>query len=94
MSYFLGTSLLPELRATDERDLLKEYHRTLQAGGVREYPFEQCWDDYRRFAFAGFLMGVISSMIVGRTDRGDEMFMCMVNRSGRMALDLETLTLF
>lgn len=93
VSYFLGTSLLPELRAAEERDLVKEYHRTLQAGGVRDYSFERCWDEYRRFAFAGFLMAVISSMIVGRTDRGDEMFMAMANRSGRMALDLETLDL-
>jgi len=93
VSYFLGTGLEPGLRASVERDLVKEYHDTLRAGGVRDLSFEACWDQYRRFAFSGFVMAVISSMIVGQTDRGDEMFMAMANRSGRMALDLETLEL-
>ena len=93
VSYFLGTGPLPELRAEVEQDLVKEYHATLRAGGVRDLSFDACWDQYRRFAFAGFLMAVISSMIVGQTDRGDEMFMAMANRSGRMALDLDTLSM-
>jgi hypothetical protein len=93
VAYFLGTGLDPALRAEVERDLVKEYHDTLRAGGVRDLSLEACWDQYRRAAFAGFVMAVISSMIVGQTDRGDEMFMAMANRSGRMALDLETLSL-
>jgi hypothetical protein len=93
VAYFLGTGLDPEERAGVERDLVKEYHDTLRAGGVRDLSFEGCWDQYRRYAFAGFVMAVISSMIVGQTDRGDEMFMAMANRSGRMALDLDTLEL-
>lgn len=93
VAYFLGTGLPPALRAEVERDLVKEYHSTLRAGGVRDLSFEACWDQYRRFAFAGFLMAVISSMIVGQTDRGDEMFMAMANRSGHMALDLDTLSM-
>jgi len=93
VAYFNGTGLEPGLRADVERDLVREYHDTLRAGGVKDLSFEACWDQYRRFAFAGFIMAVISSMIVGQTDRGDEMFMAMANRSGRMALDLETLDL-
>lgn len=93
ISYFLGTSPLPATRARSEQDLVKEYHRTLVAGGVRDYPFEQCWHEYRRFAFAGFIMAVLASMLVGQTDRGDEMFMAMANRSGRMAIELETLAM-
>ncbi|HEX4903374.1 MAG TPA: hypothetical protein VFV42_11230, partial [Acidimicrobiales bacterium] len=92
-AYFTGTGLDPAVRADVERDLVKEYHDTLRAGGVRDLPLEACWEQYRRFAFAGFIMAVISSMIVGQTERGDEMFMAMANRSGRMAIDLETLTL-
>jgi hypothetical protein len=93
VSYFLGTGLEPDLRADVERDLVKEYLATLRAGGVKDLSFEACWDQYRRYAFAGFVMAMISSMIVGQTDRGDEMFMAMANRSGRMALDLDTLSM-
>ena len=93
VSYFNGTGLDPAVRADVERDLVKEYHDTLRAGGVKDLSFEACWDQYRRFAPAGFIMALISSMIVGQTERGDEMFMAMANRSGRMALDLETLEL-
>lgn len=92
VSYFLGTSLDPELRAGREQDLVREYHDSLRAGGV-DHPFEQVWADYRRYAFSGFLMAVLASMIVGQTDRGDEMFMAMANRSGRMAVELDTLAL-
>ena len=93
VAYFLGTSVAPDLRGAHEEDLVRRYHENLLAGGVRDYSFERCWSDYRRFAFAGFLMAVGASMIVGQTDRGDEMFMAMANRSGRMALDLDSLDL-
>lgn len=93
VAYFLGTGLEPDLRAEVEQDLVKEYLSTLRAGGVKDQSFEACWDQYRRSAFAGFIMAMISSMIVGQTDRGDEMFMAMANRSGRMALDLDTLSM-
>ncbi len=91
VAYFLGTSLDPALRASVERDLVKEHHRTLQAGGVRDVSLDWCWEGYRRNALAGLLMAILASMLVGQTDRGDEMFMAMANRSGRLALDLETL---
>ena len=93
VSYFLGTSLLPDDRGAHERALVERYHEGLLAGGVHDYAFETCWDDYRRFAFNGFLMAVGASMIVGQTDRGDEMFMAMANRSGRMAIELDTLSM-
>jgi hypothetical protein len=93
VSYFLGTSLVPERRGAEERTLVARYHEGLLAGGVTDYGLERCWDDYRRFAFAGFLMAVGASMIVGQTDRGDEMFMAMANRSGRMAIELDTLAM-
>lgn len=93
VAYFLGTSLQPEIRAAHEEDLVREYHDSLRAGGVVDYPLDQAWTDYRRFAFSGFLMAVLASMLVGQTERGDEMFMAMANRSGRMALELDTLAL-
>jgi hypothetical protein len=61
--------------------------------GVTGYPLEQCWDDYRRSSHASLLMAVIASMIVGRTERGDRMFIAMADRSAQMAADLGAATL-
>jgi aminoglycoside phosphotransferase (APT) family kinase protein len=39
--------LEPEIRRTTEPQLLRLYHDSLVADGVKEYPFEQCLADYR-----------------------------------------------
>jgi hypothetical protein len=46
VAYFLGASLLPELRRPAERDLVRAYYDALQDHGVRGYAWEQCWTDY------------------------------------------------
>ena len=56
------------------------------------YSFEQAWNDYRRGSFVGFLMAVMSAMIVERTERGDEMFAVMAERSGWQALHLDAVS--
>jgi len=89
LAYFLGASLLPEVRRPAERDLVREYHDGLVAAGVRGYDFAHCWDDYRRGAFAGFSVTVIASVIVQETPRGNEMFTAMARRHARHALDLD-----
>jgi len=88
LAYFLGASLLPEVRRPVERDLVREYHDGLVAAEVRGYDFAHCWDDYRRGAFAGFSVTVIASVIVQETARGNEMFTAMARRHARHALDL------
>jgi hypothetical protein len=87
-AYFLGASLLPEVRRPVERELVCAYYDALCAGGVRGYSWEQCWQDYRRGAFAGFAVTVIASVIVQETARGNEMFTAMATRHARHALDL------
>ena len=88
VSYFLGAGLTVEDRRAHERELVEEYHRALGAAGVEGYGWDRCWGDYRAFAFAGFHMAVLASMIVERTDRGDAMFLAMAGRHGRQILDL------
>lgn len=88
-SYFLGAGLPPAERRRHERDLLREYHRRLVAGGVQGYDFERCFEDYRRFAWSGVVMAVCASMIVGQSERGDAMFLAMAERHGTHALDLD-----
>lgn len=89
VSYFLGGSLLPAARREHERDLVRGYWERLVAHDGVELTWDECWTDYRRFAFGGLVMAVIASMIVVRTDRGDGMFMAMAGRAGRHAIDLD-----
>lgn len=88
VSYFLGAGLGVEDRRAHEEALVRQYHQALRAAGVEGYGWDRCWDDYRAFAFAGFHMAVLASMIVERTDRGDAMFLAMAGRHGRQILDL------
>ena len=89
VGYFLGTSLDPEARATHEEDLVRCYHEALTAEGV-DQTWVACWAGYRTAAFSGLVMGVAASMLVTRTERGDEMFLAMANRSGRQCLELDS----
>ena len=41
------------------------------AAGVRDFSREKCWEQYRLNSFAGFMMAVMASQLVERTDRGD-----------------------
>lgn len=88
VAYFIGAGLLPEVRRPLEESLVRDYHRTLEARGIQGYDWEQCWEDYRRATFAGFSVTVVASMLVQRTERGDEMFTAMARRHSRHALDL------
>jgi len=72
------------VRCSDERT----DHRRLGAAGVTGYSWSDCWTDYRRGTFAGFLVTVIASMLVQETERGNQMFTVMAQRHSRHALDL------
>jgi hypothetical protein len=88
-AYFLGGGLAPEERRRHEQELLRAYHEALLAEGAQGLPWETCWQEYRRHAFAGVLMSIIAPMLVERTTRGDDMFMAMLARHSQHALDLE-----
>lgn len=47
IGYFMSQSVDPEVRAACEEDLIREYVRALASLGVRDYTFDQAWDDYR-----------------------------------------------
>lgn len=93
IAYAISTSLADAgLRAGAEEALVARYHAALGAC-VGAYDFEAAWADYRRAAFAGFIMALVSAMLVERTERGDEMFAVMAERSGWQALHLDALSL-
>jgi hypothetical protein len=93
VAYFLGNAFDADVRRGCEESLVRRYHEALLAYGVTGFSFEECWDEYRRAAHASMVMAIFSSILVGRTDRGDAMFMAMANRSAQMAEDLETFAL-
>ena len=93
VAYFLGNAFEAEVRRSCEAALLRRYHDALVDRGVPNYSFDQCWDDYCRSSYASLVMALFASMFVGRTDRGDEMFIAMANRSAQMAADLDAASL-
>ncbi|MGA1260828.1 MAG: phosphotransferase [Ilumatobacteraceae bacterium] len=91
LAYFIGAGLTTEARRTYERDLVARWAEELRRYGV-QLRADDAWLEYRRYAFAGFVMAVVASMIVKQTPRGDEMFMAMANRHGVHAADLDSLS--
>ena len=85
--YFIGAGLTSVVGAQVEEPLVAHYVERLGEYGVK-LSVDEAWWLYRRYAFAGFVMAVVASMIVKQTDRGDEMFMAMANRHARQVVDL------
>lgn len=92
-SYFLGGGLSVEDRREHEEELVRAYHEALEGHGVRGFSWKVCWEDYRRQSFHGVLMAVAASMLVQRTERGDDMFMTTLARHAQQALDLDAVAL-
>ena len=64
----------------------------LEAHGVKRST-EQVRSDYRHGSFQGILITMLGSLAVGRTDRGDAMFVTMAERSAALIRDHEALDL-
>ena len=95
VAYFIGAGLLPDDRRKHEVRLVRSYHDGLVHAGVAAYSWDRCWHDYRAGTWGGLVMAMAASMLVERTERGDEMFLCMADRHALHALDLhaaDTLT--
>jgi Phosphotransferase enzyme family len=89
VAYLLGGSLGPAERAEHEQALLREYVGAL-GGGVQ---WADAWWAYRHESLYGVLMAVVASMLVGATQRGDEMFAAMLARHAAHALELSAMEL-
>ncbi len=93
IAYYLGTALSPDMRRTHEAALVDRWIKGLIAAGIAQSETAQLWDCYRRDAVAGFIMGVLASMIVVQTPRGNTMFLEMCSRSAQMVLDHDAIAL-
>jgi hypothetical protein len=86
LAYALGSGMLPDLRERHEREVFEHYLAQLGAvptskvGAITEQMRTEMWDAYRLGSTTGLAMAVVASMIVVRTERGDEMFSVMAER--------------
>jgi hypothetical protein len=85
VAYFLGCALTTADRRAHYDELLTAYHDAL--GKHSPLSLEQVRAGVRRQTFFGVMMSIVSSMLVERTDRGDEMFMTMLRRHCDHVLD-------
>lgn len=92
LSYFVASALPPALRREHEVDLVRLYQQQMASAGVA-MAWDDLWWQYRRYAVGGLVMAIAASMLVERTDRGDDMFMTMTERHARHASDLDALAL-
>ena len=89
LSYFLGCALSTQDRRAEYHALLRKYHEAL--GPAAPITFDAVADGVRRQSFFGVMMAIVSSMLVERTERGDRMFMTMLERHCEHVLDTDAL---
>jgi aminoglycoside phosphotransferase (APT) family kinase protein len=73
LAYFAATSLDPETRRSNERDLLRDYVDTVRAGGGPDLSEEQAWDQYRLLVLTGYVAAAFTVVFGGRLQSEDTM---------------------
>lgn len=91
VAYFLGCALPNDQRRAHYDELLSAYHVAL--GAESALSLDDVRAGVRRSSFFGVMMAIVSSMLVERTERGDEMFMTMLDRHCTHVLDTGALDL-
>ncbi|OBI89116.1 DUF7064 domain-containing protein [Mycobacterium asiaticum] len=91
LAYFLGCALPVQDRREHYDALLGAYHQAL--GPDAPLSLAEVRDGVRRQGFFGVTMAIVSSMLVERTERGDRLFMTMLQRHCEHVLDTDGLAL-
>src|ERR1700730_7517817 len=89
LSYFLGCALPTQDRRGHYDALLRAYHEALGPGAPLSV--DDVAEGVRRQSFFGVMMAIVSSMLVELTERGDRMFMTMLQRNCDHVLDTDAL---
>ncbi|HWS92772.1 MAG TPA: phosphotransferase [Mycobacterium sp.] len=89
LAYFLGCALRTQDRREHYDELLRAYHEAL--GPEAPLTLADVTEGVRRQSFFGVMMAIVSSMLVERTERGDRMFMTMLQRNCDHVLDTDAL---
>jgi aminoglycoside phosphotransferase (APT) family kinase protein len=93
LSYFISTSLDPDVRRNRERRLVTDYHEALLGQGVTDYAADDCWYDYRIGMLHAPLLATLGAAFSTTTERGDDMTLVMLARACAAIRDLDTLEL-
>lgn len=91
LAYFLGCALPVEIRRARFDDLVQAY--LAGRGPDADVTAVDVREGVRRQSFFGVMMAVVSSMLVGQTERGDDMFMTMLSRHCAQVLDTDALAI-
>ncbi|MDT5136910.1 MAG: hypothetical protein QOD58_1172 [Mycobacterium sp.] len=89
LAYFLGCAVPVQDRRAQYDALLQAYHQAL--GPDAPVSLAEVREGVRRQSFFGVMMAIVSSMLVERTDRGDRLFMTMLERHCELVLDTDAL---
>lgn len=68
LAYFVSGCMAPEPRRACERRLIQAYHDVLLERGVRDYPFDELMEDYRRSLVLALAIMTVSGATLERTN--------------------------
>lgn len=88
ISYFLGGSVATDDRRSWERELVEQCRAQFGAAGI-ELTDEECWTQYRRESLHGIAVTVLGATWSSADERGDRMFLSMIQRHLQHCLDLD-----
>jgi hypothetical protein len=89
LAYFLGCALPVADRRAQYDDLLSAYHDAL--GPNAPLSLSDVYEGVRGQSFFGVMMAIVSAMLVERTERGDALFITMLQRHCQHVLDTDAL---
>lgn len=90
VAYLLGNSSEPDARRRHEAEALDRYRGAMAGLGV-DLTAAEIMSMYRHGTFQGPFITMLGSIAVGQTERGDDMFMAMAERSAAQIIDLDAL---
>ncbi|WP_187776400.1 DUF7064 domain-containing protein [Antrihabitans cavernicola] len=93
LAFFIGGNLSLADRRAHEQGLVRAFHDELVANGLADFTFEDCWRGYRWMSFYGVMLSVCAPLVVTQTERGDQLFLTMVERHSQHVIDLGALDL-
>ncbi|HYF46975.1 MAG TPA: phosphotransferase, partial [Acidimicrobiales bacterium] len=91
IAYFMSQSLTKEDRKAADEQVVRAYHDALRAGGVEDYSYDQCFDDYRLAILFCSVYPLNAGALDLVNDRARALFETMLDRSASAILDLDAL---